>query len=202
MLLRIETKTDGDTLTVELSGEFDMGAIADFRAGGGGGGRALAARRNRSARRGLHGLVGPPGARATQQSRAREGPRSGAGQAQRAGDEAARAHRLRSRISRSASDGLGRYAPANGYLSGYRRRRLPRLPSLRTPARARQPRRLRRQPRDGLTEEHRAPARTRVPVGADGHHGATTRSTARSTSSTTWPRRPARSTTRACRCTR
>ena len=32
MLLRIETKTDGDTLAVKLSGEFDMGSVADFRA--------------------------------------------------------------------------------------------------------------------------------------------------------------------------
>jgi anti-anti-sigma factor len=31
MLLRIDTKLDGDTLTVKLGGEFDMGSIGDFR---------------------------------------------------------------------------------------------------------------------------------------------------------------------------
>ena len=45
-----------------------------------------------------------------------------------------------------------------------RRRRLPRLASLRLPARAGPPRDLRRQPRDGLAREHRAPARRRVRV--------------------------------------
>ena len=31
MLLKIETKTDGDTLRVRLAGEFDLTAIDDFR---------------------------------------------------------------------------------------------------------------------------------------------------------------------------
>jgi len=31
MLLKIKTETEGDTLTVTLSGEFDMGSIASFR---------------------------------------------------------------------------------------------------------------------------------------------------------------------------
>jgi anti-sigma B factor antagonist len=31
MLLRIDTKVEGDTLTVMLAGEFDMGSIGDFR---------------------------------------------------------------------------------------------------------------------------------------------------------------------------
>ena len=31
MLLKIQTETDGDTLNVTLSGEFDMGAVAVFR---------------------------------------------------------------------------------------------------------------------------------------------------------------------------
>jgi anti-sigma B factor antagonist len=33
MLLKIETNTDGDTLYVSLSGEFDMGSVAAFRKG-------------------------------------------------------------------------------------------------------------------------------------------------------------------------
>jgi len=32
MLLRIDTNVEGDTLTIKLSGEFDMGSIGDFRA--------------------------------------------------------------------------------------------------------------------------------------------------------------------------
>ena len=32
MLLKIDTQIEGDTLTVALSGEFDMGSIASFRA--------------------------------------------------------------------------------------------------------------------------------------------------------------------------
>jgi anti-anti-sigma factor len=32
MLLRIDTKVDGDTLAVALAGEFDMGSIGEFRA--------------------------------------------------------------------------------------------------------------------------------------------------------------------------
>ena len=32
MLLRIDTKVEGDTLTVKLAGEFDMGSIGEFRA--------------------------------------------------------------------------------------------------------------------------------------------------------------------------
>ena len=32
MLLKIDTNVEGDTHTVKLSGEFDMGSIADFRA--------------------------------------------------------------------------------------------------------------------------------------------------------------------------
>ena len=32
MLLRIDTNVEGDTLTIRLSGEFDMGSIGDFRA--------------------------------------------------------------------------------------------------------------------------------------------------------------------------
>jgi anti-anti-sigma factor len=31
MLLKIDTTTDGDTLNVTLSGEFDMGAVGTFR---------------------------------------------------------------------------------------------------------------------------------------------------------------------------
>ena len=31
MLLKIDTQVDGDTLTVKLSGEFDMGSIGNFR---------------------------------------------------------------------------------------------------------------------------------------------------------------------------
>jgi anti-anti-sigma factor len=31
MLLRIDTQSEGDTLTVKLSGEFDLGSISDFR---------------------------------------------------------------------------------------------------------------------------------------------------------------------------
>ena len=42
----------------------------------------------------------------------------------------------------------------------HRRRRLPRLASLRLPARAGPPGHLRRQPRDGLAREHRAPPRS------------------------------------------
>jgi len=32
MLLRIDTKVEGDTLAVQLAGEFDMGSIGEFRA--------------------------------------------------------------------------------------------------------------------------------------------------------------------------
>jgi anti-sigma B factor antagonist len=31
MLLRIDTNVEGDTLSVQLAGEFDMGSIGDFR---------------------------------------------------------------------------------------------------------------------------------------------------------------------------
>ena len=31
MLLRIDTEVEGDTLTVKLAGEFDMGSIGEFR---------------------------------------------------------------------------------------------------------------------------------------------------------------------------
>ena len=47
-------------------------------------------------------------------------------------------------------------------LCRHRRGRLPRLAPLRGAARARAPRDLRRQPRDGLAREHRAPARRRL----------------------------------------
>ena len=56
------------------------------------------------------------------------------------------------------------------HLCGHRRRRLPRLPPLRAPARQGAPGDLHRQPRDRLAAEHRAHPRRRLRVPQHRHH--------------------------------
>ena len=71
---------------------------------------------------------------------------------------------------RREPDSSTRVSSAHVHLPGHRRRRLPRLAPVRRAARARQPRDLRRQPRDGLAREHRAhprPGQRFMHVGID-----------------------------------
>ena len=88
------------------------------------------------------------------------------------------------------------------HLPDHRRRRIPRLAHVRPPAARGPPGDLRRQPRHRLAAEHRAHPRRRVPLHPARPHRAVLHRRAESTSSTTSPRRRARSTTCACRCTR
>ena len=64
-----------------------------------------------------------------------------------------------------------RYLERDAHLTRHRRRRLPRLPHLRFPPRARPPRDLRGQPRDRLAQQHQAHPRARFPVRDARHHG-------------------------------
>ena len=87
-------------------------------------------------------------------------------------------------------------------LRRHRRRRLPRLPSLRLPARAGPPGDLRRQPRDRARSRTSSTCATTRSRSSTRTSSTGSGSTSRSTSSSTSRARRARSTTSACRCRR